>query len=35
MWFNIIMLTIALTVVLMTPPIYKLTKNKYGKEEMV
>jgi accessory gene regulator B len=34
-WFNIIMLTIALTVVLMTPPIYILTKNKYGKEEMV
>jgi accessory gene regulator B len=28
--FNIIMLTIAITAVLMTPPIYKLTNNVYG-----
>lgn len=32
MWFNIIMLTCALQNTLMTPLIYKITKNKYGKE---
>jgi accessory gene regulator B len=32
-WFNIIMLTCALQNTLMTPLVYKLTNNKYGKEE--
>lgn len=33
-WFNIIMLTCLLASVLMTPPVYRLTKNKYSWEEV-
>lgn len=32
-WFNIVMITSMLVSVLMTPPIYKITNNKYAREE--
>lgn len=33
-WFNIIMFTCGPVGVLMTPPIYRLTKNEYGRKEV-